>query len=57
MAYELYYLVANIGELCGEAQKLHISHEQAIDKIRDMITNTRNSLLDVEKVKSKKLGG
>lgn len=56
MAYEYYYLVENISELCTEVQKLHISEKQAIDKIKTMIGKTVDSLEDVEKVMSKKLG-
>lgn len=57
IAYECYYLVENISELCTEVQKLHISPEQAVDKIKAMIAKTTDSLEDVEKVMSKKLGG
>lgn len=54
MAYELYYLVGNIGDICTEVGKLHIESEKAIRIIREMIGKCYDSLDGVEKFKSGK---
>lgn len=52
MAYELYYLVGNIGEICVEVSKKHIVPERAVQLIREMIGKCYDSLDGVEHVKS-----